>query len=203
MARAAVAQQLAYAEAQVARHDARVARASAAPIGAARGDAASRLRRRCVASARCCSSAATGTRRSTQRAVRAAPRALSHRRHRSGEGALRQCRPCGRADAGDRPPFAPGSIDVIVANGVYGFGIDDRAALGAAFAAARLVLRPGGTLVLGWNDVPALAPFDPEAVAGEAGFERSTRQSARAPAHGDRHAAAPHLRRLRAQRESR
>ena len=69
--------------------------------------------------------------------------------------------------------FAPGSVDVIVANGVYGFGIDDRAALGAAFAAARAVLRPGGTLVLGWNDVPALAPFDPEAVAGEAGFERA------------------------------
>ena len=96
--------------------------------------------------------------------------------------------------------FAPGSIDVIVANGVYGFGIDDRAGLGAAFAAARAVLRPGGTLVLGWNDVPALAPFDPEAVAGEAGFERDRAQSARRLAHDDRHAAAPHLRRLRAQR---
>ena len=62
---------------------------------------------------------------------------------------------------------------MIVANGVYGFGIDDRAALAAAFAAARQVLRPGGTLVLGWNDVPALAPFDPQTVAGEAGFECS------------------------------
>ena len=62
---------------------------------------------------------------------------------------------------------------MIVANGVYGFGIDDRAGLGAAFAAARAVLRPGGTMVLGWNDVPALAPFDPEAVADEAGFERA------------------------------
>ena len=69
--------------------------------------------------------------------------------------------------------FAPGSIDVIVANGVYGFGIDDRRELAAAFAAAREVLRPGGTLVLGWNDVPALAPFDPQALAGEAGFEPS------------------------------
>ncbi|MEO5880883.1 MAG: hypothetical protein ABIQ06_00565 [Caldimonas sp.] len=69
--------------------------------------------------------------------------------------------------------YAPGSIDVIVANGVYGFGIDDRPGLGAAFAAAREVLRPGGTLLLGWNDVPALAPFDPEAVACAAGFERS------------------------------
>ena len=69
--------------------------------------------------------------------------------------------------------FAAGSVDVIVANGVYGFGIDDRRELAAAFAAAREVLRPGGTLVLGWNDVPALAPFDPQALAGEAGFEPS------------------------------
>jgi SAM-dependent methyltransferase len=70
--------------------------------------------------------------------------------------------------------FAPGSIDVVIANGVYGWGIDDRAGLGIAFAAAREVLRPGGTLLLGWNDVPALAPFDPDALAGELGFRRST-----------------------------
>ena len=69
--------------------------------------------------------------------------------------------------------LAPGSIDVIVANGVYGFGIDDRAALGASFAAAHAVLRPAGTLVLGWNDVAPLAPFDPEPVALASGFVRS------------------------------
>lgn len=70
--------------------------------------------------------------------------------------------------------FALASADVLVANGVYGFGIDDRGELGHAIAAAFRVLRPGGTLVLGWNDVPALAPFDPEGVAREAGFERAT-----------------------------
>lgn len=69
--------------------------------------------------------------------------------------------------------FEPDSVDVIIANGIYGFGIDDRAGLEAAFAAARTVLRPGGTLLLGWNDVPALAPFDPGDLAVEAGFERS------------------------------
>ena len=71
--------------------------------------------------------------------------------------------------------FAPGSVDAIVANGVYGFGLDDRAALARAFAAALQVLRPHGTMVLGWNAVPALAPFDPAPVALEAGFARSTR----------------------------
>ena len=70
--------------------------------------------------------------------------------------------------------FAAGSVDAVVANGIYGWGIDDRAGLGVAFAAAHEVLRPGGTLVLGWNDVAALAPFDPAAVAGEVGFTRST-----------------------------
>ena len=70
--------------------------------------------------------------------------------------------------------FAPGSVDVVVANGVYGWGIDDRTSLGVAFVAAYQALRPGGTLVLGWNNVEALAPFDPAAVAGELGFVRST-----------------------------
>ena len=69
---------------------------------------------------------------------------------------------------------APGSVDVVVANGIYGFGIDERAALRVALAAAHAVLRSGGTLVLGWNDVPALAPFDPADLAGEVGFSRST-----------------------------
>ena len=69
--------------------------------------------------------------------------------------------------------FAPASVDVIVANGIYGWGIDDRAGLGVAFAAAHAVLKPAGTLVLGWNDVAALAPFDPEPVALATGFVRS------------------------------
>jgi SAM-dependent methyltransferase len=69
---------------------------------------------------------------------------------------------------------APGSVDVVVANGVYGWGIDDREGLRAALGAARTVLRPGGHLVLGWNDVQALAPFEPAALAGELGFRRST-----------------------------
>jgi len=66
----------------------------------------------------------------------------------------------------------PCSIDVIVCNGVYGFGIYDRGELARAFAASHAVLAPGGILVLGWNDVPALAPFDPVEVAVATGFAR-------------------------------
>lgn len=70
---------------------------------------------------------------------------------------------------------APASVDVVVCNGVYGWGIDDRDELARAFAASHRVLRAGGTLLLGWNDVPALAPFDPSEVAFAAGFAADER----------------------------
>jgi len=69
--------------------------------------------------------------------------------------------------------FPAESLDVVIANGVYGFGIDDREGLSRAFAASHTVLREGGTLVLGWNDVTALAPFDPAPVALAQGFGRA------------------------------
>ena len=65
-----------------------------------------------------------------------------------------------------------GSVDSIVCNGVYGFGIYDRDELAKALGASCTVLRPGGSFVLGWNDVPAFAPFDPLEVALAAGFVR-------------------------------
>ena len=64
------------------------------------------------------------------------------------------------------------SLDGVVCNGVYGFGIYDRDELAKALRASFAVLRPGGTLVLGWNDVAAFAPFDPLEVALAAGFVR-------------------------------
>jgi len=67
---------------------------------------------------------------------------------------------------------AAASLDVVVMNGVYGWGVDDRPGLTAALTAVATVLKPGGRLVLGWNDVPVLGPFDPEPVVIEAGLER-------------------------------
>ena len=66
------------------------------------------------------------------------------------------------------------SVDAVVCNGVYGFGIYDRDELAKALRASCAVLRPAGRLVLGWNDVPAFAPFDPLEVALGAGFIRDT-----------------------------
>ncbi|MBC8058543.1 MAG: hypothetical protein H7Y61_18385 [Rhizobiales bacterium] len=73
--------------------------------------------------------------------------------------------------------FAPGSIDLIVCNGVFGWGLNERAAVERAFEGSFSRLREGGHFVLGWNDVPerrpleldslvSLARFRPESFAG-------------------------------------
>ena len=105
--------------------------------------------------------------------VRAGERALPHPRHRPAPRPLRQRRPPRRAAAGRRRSTSPRrSVDAVVCNGVYGFGIYDRDELAKALRASCTVLRPGGTFVLGWNDVAAFAPFDPLEVALAAGFVR-------------------------------
>jgi hypothetical protein len=47
----------------------------------------------------------------------------------------------------------PAHFDAIVVNGVLGWGLNRRDDAEAALAACHSALRPGGLLVLGWNDV--------------------------------------------------
>ena len=54
----------------------------------------------------------------------------------------------------------PGSIDSVVFNGVFGWGLDDASGLGRALDGLAEVLRPRGELLFGWNDVPRRCPFD-------------------------------------------
>lgn len=54
--------------------------------------------------------------------------------------------------------FEEGYFDLIVANGVYGFGLDTREQCEAAFAQSYSRLRDGGHLLLGWNDIPERTP---------------------------------------------
>jgi len=56
--------------------------------------------------------------------------------------------------------IAPGSLDLIVCNGVFGWGLDDRADCERAFAACFKALRPSGELIIGWNDVLELRPLE-------------------------------------------
>lgn len=58
--------------------------------------------------------------------------------------------------------FRGGHFDVIVVNGVLGWGLDDREEAEASLEACGRALREGGVLVLGWNDVAEKRPLRPE-----------------------------------------
>jgi SAM-dependent methyltransferase len=64
-------------------------------------------------------------------------------------------------------------FDAIVCNGVLGWGVDRRDVAEAAFAACHAALRPGGELILGWNDVAPRNRVDPVTLRSLACFERA------------------------------
>jgi hypothetical protein len=55
--------------------------------------------------------------------------------------------------------FPPGYFDLILCNGVLGWGLDAKEEAEVAFAVSWERLREGGVFVLGWNDVPRRRPF--------------------------------------------
>ena len=50
--------------------------------------------------------------------------------------------------------FSTGHFDLVLMNGVYGHGIDDKGTCERSFEACYQLLRIGGHFLLGWNDVP-------------------------------------------------
>lgn len=50
--------------------------------------------------------------------------------------------------------FAPDTFDLVVCNGVVGWGLNDPADVEKALGELAAIMRPGAWLVLGWNDVP-------------------------------------------------
>ena len=56
--------------------------------------------------------------------------------------------------------IAPASLDLIICNGVFGWGLDDRAACERAFDGCFDALRPAGELIIGWNDVLEHRPLE-------------------------------------------
>ena len=64
----------------------------------------------------------------------------------------------------------PAAFDLIVLNGVLGWGLNDRSAIETAFAQCWRALRAGGMLVVGWNDVPAHRPVALEEIQSLARF---------------------------------
>ena len=54
--------------------------------------------------------------------------------------------------------FRPGTIDLIICNGVYGWGLNEHADIEAAFSACHESLHENGVLIIGWDDVAHLNP---------------------------------------------
>ena len=55
--------------------------------------------------------------------------------------------------------YAPGTFDVVLCNGVFGWGLDRRADVEDALGGFATLLRAHGELVIGWNDTLAHRPF--------------------------------------------
>jgi hypothetical protein len=59
-----------------------------------------------------------------------------------------------------REHVEPGSLDLIICNGVFGWGLDEREDCEGAFEGCFDALRASGELVIGWNDLPEHRPLD-------------------------------------------
>jgi SAM-dependent methyltransferase len=67
--------------------------------------------------------------------------------------------------------FKPDSLDLILCNGVFGWGLDARPDVEQAFQACYECLRPGGVLVIGWDDIDERRPFPLEECASLRQFQ--------------------------------
>lgn len=70
-----------------------------------------------------------------------------------------------------RTHFSEDSLDLIVVNGVFGWGLNAKDAVEKAFGACFDCLRDGGVFLLGWDDVPRRRPFPPEEIESLGRFE--------------------------------
>lgn len=71
------------------------------------------------------------------------------------------------------------TFDLIVCNGVFGWGLDTADDVARGLAACADVLRPGGWLVVGWNDMEGRRIPDLDALAARR-FDRAVLPAARA-----------------------
>ena len=60
--------------------------------------------------------------------------------------------------------FAPGSLDAVFMNGVFGYGLNERQPTEDTLAGMHTCLRDEGVFVFGWNDIPQNRPFPPEEI---------------------------------------
>jgi hypothetical protein len=70
--------------------------------------------------------------------------------------------------------FQPGSLDLIMCNGVVGWGLNTVEDAETSFGAAFDALRPGGHLVVGWNDLEKHRPYRLSEISAIRRFETWT-----------------------------
>jgi hypothetical protein len=68
--------------------------------------------------------------------------------------------------------FPENKFDLVVCNGVYGYGLNTLEQCESAFAQCRARLRDGGYLVLGWDDIPERAPVPLAEIASLRDFQK-------------------------------
>jgi len=68
--------------------------------------------------------------------------------------------------------FTDGFFDLIICNGVFGWGLDGAAQCEAAFSQCHRCLRDGGQMVFGWDDVARRTPVDLQGVPSLTRFRR-------------------------------
>ena len=68
--------------------------------------------------------------------------------------------------------FVPGSVDLVICNGVIGWGLNDPSDIDASLSACAKALRLGGVLVLGWNDIPEKRPVALDSLPSLGAFRR-------------------------------
>ena len=66
--------------------------------------------------------------------------------------------------------FSPGYFDLIISNGVYGWGLNSKAQCEVGFQNCYDCLRERGEFILGWNDVPKYRPLPLEKIESLAQF---------------------------------
>jgi SAM-dependent methyltransferase len=69
--------------------------------------------------------------------------------------------------------FHENELDLIICNGVLGFGLNEIDEFDKAIRGCFVCLRQGGTFVFGWNDTPERRPFPMEASTSLRKFNRS------------------------------
>ena len=68
----------------------------------------------------------------------------------------------------------PDLSQVIFFNGIIGWGLNSREEAEKAFDVCHRCLRPGGHLLIGWNDLPEHRPFRLQEIEALSKFERWT-----------------------------